>query len=126
MDKSYVSIETKICPVCGKEHETNSLLLDRRLRDTFEPKTATGYELCADDKSKKEAGYLALIACDETKSSPDGSTIKFNDAFRTGEIIHIKREVAKKLFNFQNQEQDFVFIDRDLALKLKEMMKNAV
>ena len=32
MEKSYVTMEQKQCPVCGKIEDTGSLLLDKRLR----------------------------------------------------------------------------------------------
>lgn len=40
--KSYVTLEQKICVVCGRSYDTGSLLLDKRLRERFEHHTITG------------------------------------------------------------------------------------
>ena len=45
MSKSHVSMETKQCLVCAKEFNVG-ILLNRRLSNSLEPKTLTGYGLC--------------------------------------------------------------------------------
>lgn len=52
MEKSYVSLEKKICAICGNEHETNSILIDMHLRDKFDRCTVTGYDHCEELQSK--------------------------------------------------------------------------
>ena len=51
MPKSYVTIEQHVCPVCGKAHDTGTILLDRRLRERFDMYTPTGYGLCPEHKA---------------------------------------------------------------------------
>ena len=41
MNKTYVTIEQNVCPVCGKTFETGALLMDDRLQDKFEMHTLT-------------------------------------------------------------------------------------
>ena len=124
MSKSYVTMEQNLCPICGKTFDTNALLLDRHLRDKFEMKTTTGYGLCSDCDEKSKQGYLALVVCDETKSHIENNASKLEDVWRTGEIIHMKREVAFNMFNVDLEKYpDFVFIDTELATKLKELKK---
>ena len=47
MDKSYVTLATKYCPMCGKEWETGEILMDRQLKNRFDRHTMTGIALCA-------------------------------------------------------------------------------
>ena len=43
-DKSYVSMEEKVCPVCGIKHNHDcGILLDRRLIESMDKTTVTGY-----------------------------------------------------------------------------------
>ena len=56
MEKSYVSLEQHICPVCLKTFDTGNLLFDEQLRNIFERYTVTGYELC--EEHKKVIGNL--------------------------------------------------------------------
>lgn len=36
MDKSYVTLATKYCPMCGEEWETGEILLDKQLKNRFD------------------------------------------------------------------------------------------
>lgn len=125
MSKSYVTMEQKLCPICGTKHDTDALLLDTRMRDKFEMKTVSGYGLCKECQSKRDNEYIALVVCDETKSNIAGDTLKMENAYRTGEIFHIKKEAAKQIFNKVKDiaKRDMVFIDSKLAKQLKERME---
>jgi len=57
MSKSYVTMEQRLCSCCGKEYETNSILLDTKMRERFDMLTTTGYGQC--NKCKKE-GYVTI------------------------------------------------------------------
>lgn len=97
--KSYITLEQRVCQVCGNAYDTGSLLLDRRLQPTFDRTTVTGYGRCADCEDKHQQGYIALVGVDPSKSKVQGSTIKPENAFRTGNVLHMRREAAKRMFN---------------------------
>jgi hypothetical protein len=61
MTKSYVTLE--ICPICKKD--TGTILLDRRLKDTFESKTINPTNVC-DDCRKKYLSKGVMIINPET------------------------------------------------------------
>ena len=61
MEKSYVTLEQHVCPVCMKTFDTGNLLLDDILRDVFEKYTVTGYGLCEEHKKVVEDGYVILV-----------------------------------------------------------------
>jgi hypothetical protein len=112
-DKSYVTMERKVCIVCGKEYETNALLLDKHLRNKFDKHTTTGFGMCEEHKKLEEDGYIALVECDESKSKVDeNGTIKPENAYRTGRIAHLKKEKAMEIFN--QELPSVVFADIEL------------
>jgi hypothetical protein len=112
-----------MCPVCGKEFDSGAILMDRRLKNSFDTYTTTGYNLCPEHKKKYDKGYIALIVCDEKKSNITGSKImNMEDAYRTGEIIHLRKKVFKDMFNI-DEERPFVFCDTELRDKLIKMQK---
>ena len=128
MEKSYVTMERKICIVCGKEYDTNSLLLDRRLRKQFDRHTTTGYGMCKDCESLRNEGYITLIVIDESKSFRDGDLINTEDVHRTGELIHMKSSIFNSLFKDSKKEATtggVVFISQELAKMIKKNMKEA-
>lgn len=99
--KSHVGMEQKVCPVCGQAFDTGTILLDKRLRNTLERKTVTGWDLCPEHAKLWERGYIALVECDPEKSTFTGGTIKPEDAYRTGRIAHIRKAAAKRIFNVE-------------------------
>ena len=82
--KSHVSMEQHVCPVCGKTHDTGAILLDRRLRQTFDRFTVTDYELCPEHAKLHADGFVALVECSNGPTS-------LRDARRTGNIAHVRR-----------------------------------
>jgi len=99
-NKSYVTVEQHICPVCGVEHDSGAILMDRRMRDRFEHTTLTGYSLCDVHQKQNDEGYVFLIgAIPKGVHSDRKSNFKEDDVTRTGELVSIKRHVAEQLFN---------------------------
>jgi hypothetical protein len=117
-DKSWVTLEQQVCVVCGKEFDTGSLLLDKRLLDH---KTVTGWGLCPDHAKLKADGYVALVGCDDAKSpkKSDG-TVDPAEAWRTGDLIHIRESLWASIFNVGVPEKGVCFCDA----RVIEMLKN--
>ena len=93
-DKSFVSIEKKQCPVCGTLHDVG-ILLDRRLRDSMEQSTVTGYDLCPKHKELHEKGFIALVV--PAVPPAEGVTRLKIETARSGKYLHIKRDVLKDI-----------------------------
>lgn len=123
-DKSHVTLEQKVCVVCGKVHDSGALLLDKRLRPRFDRYTVTGYDLCPEHEKLHKEGYLALVVIDPSKSGvgADGN-IKLEEAHRTGTVVHMKREAFAGIFGGEAPANPMVFIDIELAEKLEKMQK---
>jgi hypothetical protein len=100
MDKSHVSMETKLCVVCGKEYDSGAILLDKRLRASMERHTCTGFGMCKEHEKLRKDGYTAVIAIDESKTThkPGGALIDPQEAHRTGAILHVKKRAWVDLF----------------------------
>jgi hypothetical protein len=118
MDKSYVTLVVAICPVCTTEHQTGDLLLDTRMRDTFERTTVTGFALCPACKQLHDDGYLALVGIDESKST---QPYKPDSVYRTGQVAHIRYHVAQDIFGQDFSKHTFIFADNELLTKLTAM-----
>lgn len=113
MEKSYVTLEQHVCPVCLKTFDTGNLLLDDKLRDVFEKYTVTGYGLCEEHKKVVEDGYVILV---EVRKRPQ----KGQDPYRTGNAAYLKRHVAKDIFPDMDV-QDVAFVEIGVLDKLREM-----
>ena len=127
MDKSHVSMERKICVVCAKEYDTNSILLDKRLKPSLERNTITGFGICPADQERADQGFIALVEVDPERSFAGSGSVevksadqvmKPQDAYRTGRIIHIKKSTFEKVFNTPS-DQEVCFIDIDAFSRLK-------
>lgn len=113
MEKSYVTLEQHVCPVCLKTFDTGNLLLDDKLRDVFKKYTVTGYGLCEEHKKVVEDGYVILV---EVRKRPQ----KGQDPYRTGNAAYLKRHVAKDIFPDMDV-QDVAFVEIGVLDKLREM-----
>ena len=109
--KSHVSMEQHQCFICGTLYETGNILLDKRLKDSMERYTVTGYGLCPEHQQLADSGYIALIVV-----QPDGTT-------RTGELVHVKREAAEQMFN-QEMPKDIAYIDQEIFSHLQQLAGN--
>lgn len=89
MTKSYVSMETRTCIVCGEEYETGSILLNKRLANTLNEKTMVGTGMCPSHEKMKDEGYIALVGVEKECANP----------IRTGKVCHIRSSAWAKIFN---------------------------
>jgi hypothetical protein len=112
-DKSYVTLETSACPVCGTQHDTGAVLLDTRLRDKFEHKTCTGWQLCPEHKKLADDGYVALVECSNQPTS-------LEKANRTGALAHIRRSAWENIFNTPAPKGPLAFVEVGVIAKLQE------
>lgn len=117
MDKSYVSMGKKICPICGKEHETNAILLNKYLHKNMDKYTTTGWGHCEDCQKKINEGYVALV---EAKDNGE-KTVKPQNADRTGHIAWLKQEACDRIFDMKITTS-MVFIQVGVIEQLESMI----
>ncbi len=118
--ENYVRMATKLCPVCGIEHDhSDEILMNKWLREIQVDKTCTGWGLCKVHEKLFQDGYIAMVAVSNTST---GETLKQENALRTGEIMHLKREAFNNIFDVQIPDiQELVFIDPEVITLVKEM-----
>lgn len=95
MSKSYVTIQ--ICPICQGEM---GLLLDRRLKDSFEMKTCIPGEVCDDCKKKYLTEGIMLI-------NPEN-----------GKLAVIKEEAFVRIFDKNIPPKRIAFTDDEVLEQL--------
>lgn len=120
--KSFTSVEQKVCPVTGKSFDVG-VLLDTKMRDSLERTTVTGWQVCPEVQEQLDKGFVALIVVDPEKSTlnPDGSTSP-DGAYRTGEVIYMRREVFNDVFQPVVKDIPFAFIDMEAAEYVKSLV----
>ena len=116
MTKSYVSIENFICPVCGKQHDDGAgILMDMRLKDSFETTTVVGYKFC-EEHTLVIAGGKSVFLMESTEGNFNGLT---------GRTLQIKAEAVKDLITDSTivesiLKHGFILIDSDAYKYLTE------
>lgn len=127
-EKSHVSLEQHVCLICGVAFDTGSILLDKRLRASMERHTATGWGLCPEHQKLSDDGFVALVECDPQRSgSPaGGGRLKPEQAYRTGRLAHLKRDVFAEVFNVPiAANQACVFVEPGVIEQLQAMVSPA-
>lgn len=127
-DKSHVSLEQRVCLVCGSTFDTGAILLDKRLRQNLERHTVTGWGLCPEHERLFQEGYVALVECDPQRSggAPSSGSMKPEQAYRTGRLAHLKHETFANVFNVPVAAvQPCVFVEPGVIDYLQAMVEPA-
>lgn len=122
-EKSHVSLERHVCLVCGMVFDTGAILLDKRLRPSMERYTITGWGLCPEHQRMFDEGFVALVECDPQRSGLPSGNLKPGQAYRTGKLAHLRREVFGKVFNVPiADKQSCVFVEPGVLDQLQAMI----
>ncbi len=121
-NKSHVTMEANVCVVCAETFDTGAILLDRQLRERFESRTTTGWGMCPHHEALKDDGYVALVACDESKSGRlSNGNVDPGKAWRTGTVAHLRRAVFADVFNVPVPDMMVCFCDDNVIEALVKM-----
>lgn len=126
MKKSCVTMEQHYCPICTEEKDTGAILMDERLRKTFERHTTTGMGICNDCQEKLDDGFIAMLEVDPTKSeiTPNGKITPEN-AYRTSDYLWMRRAVAESILSVDVKEYPFIYIEPEVMAMFKEMSQES-
>lgn len=126
-DKSYVSLEQRVCLVCGTSFDTGNLLLGKRLRASMKRHTTTGWGLCPEHQKLFDDGFVALVECDPERSGvPADGRMKSGQAYRTGRAAHLRRTAFRQVFNVPIEDkQACVFVEPGVLDQLQAMVASA-
>lgn len=120
-EKSYVGMGYSICPICGTKHD-EVVLLDRHLKQSLEREQCMGLALCPEHEAMKEE-FLALVEVNNVRAT-GGSRLNPEDANRTGQVAHVKREVLGQLFDVAiTDDIPMVYVEVGVIDALKARIK---
>ena len=112
-----------MCPACGEEFDTGTILMDKRLRQTLERKTCTHWLLCPTHAKQIDAGYILLVGADPDKSTiSENQTIKPDGAYRTGEIAAVQGHLWDDLLGVPRPLKSFVYCEPEVIKQIRACM----
>lgn len=122
MEKSFVTLEQNVCPICTKVFETGNLLMDTRIRngklmETFDKYTVTGYSICEECQKMVDEGRVALVEINEP-SDPNNLTLDNVD--RTGKIGWVKREAVQQLIPEFPEDKFMCYVENGFFKEMEE------
>ena len=123
--KSYVTLEQHVCVVCTAKYDTGALLLDRRLRDSFEHHTVTDWGMCPNCDALREQGFVALVECDPKQTRINAGIVQPDEAYRSGTVCHLRKEAFEKVIDIPVPKGMVCFVDPDAIEKLKAMVPDS-
>ena len=118
-DKSYVGMGFLVCPVTGEKH-SESVLLDKNMKDRLEEENFMGYAYCPEVAAKIAEGYVCLIEIKNQPSSKEAEQVSMRDADRTGVYFFIKSELARDMFKIEGKVEEVQFV----SLEVVEFLTN--
>lgn len=122
MKGDYVAMEKNVCPICGKVFDTGAILLHKHLREIKQP-AVTGRGLCPEHQRLFNEGFIAMVGVDESRC-PKGEKLKEEEAYRTGRIMHIKREAAARIFDVSLPDMlSFCFVSDEVIDMVSAMVQ---
>ena len=122
MEKSFVTLEQNVCPICGKVFETDNLLMDTcirngKLMETFDKYTVTGYSICEECQKMIDEGRVALVEINEP-SDPNNLTLDNVD--RTGKIGWMKRDIVQQLIPEFPEDKFMCYVENGFFKEMEE------
>ena len=122
MEKSFVTLEQNVCPICTKVFETGNLLMDTRIRngklaETFDKYTVTGYSVCEECQKMIDDGRVALVEINEP-SDPNNLTLDNVD--RTGKIGWMKRDIVQQFIPEFPEDKFMCYVENGFFKEMEE------
>lgn len=122
MEKSFVTLEQNVCPICTKVFETGNLLMDTRIRngklmETFDNYTVTGYSVCEECQKMIDEGRVALV---ETNEPSDPNNLTLDNVDRTGKIGWMKRDIVQQLIPEFPEDKFMCYVENDFFKEMEE------
>ena len=122
MEKSFVTLEQNVCPICGKIFETGNLLMDNRIRngklmETFDKYTITGYSICEECQKMVDDGRVALVEINEPY---DIDGMMPDNVDRTGKVGWMKREAVRQYLPEFPEDKFMCYVENGFFKEMEE------
>ena len=119
----------EICPICcAKTNE--QILLNQKLTEKAAAQIkemhgkAIGFsEPCEKCKTNIDKGFVAIIGIDPSKSNPVNYKVGLESIWRTGQLLWLKKSVAKDIFNWDRPEP-FILVEEAVVHLLIQKAEN--
>ena len=122
MEKSFVTLEQNVCPICGKVFETGNLLMDTRIRngklmETFDKYIITGYSICEECQKMIDDGRVALVEINEPY---DVDGMMPDNVDRTGKIGWMKRDIVQQFIPEFPEDKFMCYVENGFFKEMEE------
>ena len=122
MEKSFITLEQNVCPICTKVFETGNLLMDTRIRngklmETFDKYTVTGYSICEECQKMVDEGRVALVEINEPS---DSNNLTLDNVDRTGKIGWMKRDIVQQLIPEFPEDKFMCYVENGFFKEMEE------
>ncbi len=118
---SFVGLERGVCPICGEQHETGTVLLHTQLKNVFpmhgHPDPSC-FHICDVCKAMEEKGYVALVGVVNGNDQITPAT-----ADRAAEYIWLRRHVAEQIIDTDLSKHPFCYIEPKAIEKIKVIVE---
>ena len=123
--KSHVAIERAVCPICGITYDTDTVLLDKRMKDSLEnPMPPTHYAPCKEHQELLEDGYIALVGVNEELSTIVDGKIDQEGAYRTGTFAFVKKLAFNKIFaGVEEPYPPMIFVQEEVFETISKLVE---
>ena len=119
----------EICPICcAKTNE--QILLNQKLTEKAAAQIkemhgkAIGFsEPCEKCQTYIDNGFIAIIGIDLSKSNPMNDKVDLKSIWRTGQLLWLKKSVAKDIFNWDRPEP-FILVEDAVVHLLIQKAEN--
>lgn len=119
MPKSFIAIETHICPICLTQHETGGLLLHKKLKNVLARQEITGASPCPTCQQHLNEGFVALV---ELGNEPSLDCRNVFDLDRTGNFAFLQKGIAAEVFPEVPQDKEVLFVMEGVFEVLRGMV----
>lgn len=122
--ENFVANGQRICIVCGATYDSGEILVHKRLREIKEDQRVTGFGLCKEHKELYDQGYVALVEVDPSKSTIENGRIAPSNAYRTGNVCHMKRDACFRVFG-KDVDTPAMFVEVGVIDELRKLQEAA-
>lgn len=126
-EKSYVSMVQKVCVATGKKYDSGELLFDKRLKESLDRYTTTGWGLSPEVQEKIDEGYIVLVGIDAEKSDIDKNGMSSSgEVYRTGQLMYVREHVFRHIFELEEDAEinKINFVSEDTIEQLDNLNNN--
>ena len=127
-EKSFVTLASRQCAVCGEVYETGELLINKHFKEVFDKHTVVGWGMCPECHKQVDEGYVAFVELKDNPKLPDNCKVSGSDerVRPTGRTVWIKKTILPDLIGEEEAAglTDMAFISREIMEKFENMMED--